>query len=53
MLFLLVKSPEGEGRFESHTLRHLGLYEFGAPGTLLAGQFGPWRLYELVAADGL
>ena len=53
VLFLLVRRPDGEGRFESHALRHSGLYEFGAEGTLLAGDFGPWRLYELVATDGL
>ena len=51
--FLLVKNPGGEGRFESHALRHPGLYEFGEAGTLLAGDFGPWRLYELIATDGL
>ena len=51
--FLLVKAPEGAGRFESHTIRHPGLYEFGAPGTILSGDFGPWRLYELIATDGL
>ena len=53
VLFLLVRLPDGEGRFESHALRHPGLYEFGDDGTLLAGDFGPWRLYELIANDGL
>ena len=51
--FILVKDSEGAGRFESHTIRNPGLYEFGAPGTILSGDFGPWRLYELIATDGL
>ena len=49
--FLLVKAPTGEGRFESHSLRHPDLYEFGAPGTILAADFGEWRLYELVTTE--
>lgn len=51
--FLLVKDPRGDGRFESHSIRLPNLYEFGADGTILAADFGPWRLYELVSLEGL
>ncbi len=51
--YLLVKAPEGAGRFESHTLRYPGLHEFGSTDTILAGDFGYWRLYELIDTSGL
>jgi len=50
-LYLLVPSPRGLGRWEDINLTYPGIYEHGAPFTLLERSWSRWRLYRVVRTD--
>jgi hypothetical protein len=49
-LFLLVPEPSGRSGAESLYWKFPGLYELGTRNTLYNGDWGRWRLYEVVQA---
>jgi hypothetical protein len=49
-LFLLVPRPEADATLECAVWRYGDIYAHGAPRALFAGDWGDWRLYEIVTA---
>lgn len=49
-LFLLVPRPEAEAAFECTVWRHADIYAHGVTRALFAGDWGNWRLYEIITA---
>lgn len=49
-LFLLVPRPEAEAALECTVWRHGDIYSHGMERALFAGDWGDWRLYEIVTA---
>lgn len=49
-LFLLVPRPQGPSILDSTVWRYGNIYDNGAPRALYAGDWGHWRLYEIVSA---
>ena len=49
-LYVLVPRPEGPVRAESVFWKHPDIYVRGAERLLYAGEFGTWRLFEVVSA---
>lgn len=47
-LYLLMRKPDGRSAMESIHWKFDGIYEFGESGTLHDGNFGEWRLYEII-----
>jgi len=50
-LYLLIPAPRGMGRWEDIDLTYPGIYEHGAPFTLLERAWSRWRLYRVVRTD--
>jgi hypothetical protein len=49
-LFLLVPRPEAEAALECTVWRYADIYSHGVERALFAGDWGGWRLYEIVTA---
>ncbi|NLF22129.1 MAG: hypothetical protein GX590_03125 [Lentisphaerae bacterium] len=49
-LFLLVPRPEADAAFECAVWRYHDIYGHGAARALFAGDWGDWRLYEIITA---
>ena len=47
-LYLLIRRPDGRSAMESIHWKFDGIYNFGDRGTLHDGDFGDWRLYEII-----
>ncbi len=52
-LYLLVPRPDRENALDPCEWRYGGLYANGAQRLLFDRDFGPWRLFEVVGADGV
>jgi hypothetical protein len=49
-LYLMVHCPLGRSAADSIHWKYKGIYVFGGDGTLYDGDFGDWRLFEIVQA---
>ncbi len=49
-LFLLLPHPVADATLECAVWRYGDIYAHGAPRALFAGEWGDWRLYEIVSA---
>lgn len=49
-LFLLVRQPAGRGAMDSVHWQYDRLYTFGSGTTLYDGDWGPWRLFQIIEA---
>ncbi|MDP6524173.1 MAG: hypothetical protein QGH15_08115 [Kiritimatiellia bacterium] len=47
-LYLLIHRPDGRSAMESIHWKFEGIHNFGDRGTLHDGDFGAWRLYEII-----
>ena len=46
--YVLVKKPEGQSAVDTIHWKYPDLYEWGCQGAVFAGDWGDWRLFELV-----
>jgi hypothetical protein len=48
VLFLLVHRPAGKGAMDSIHWKYGGIFAFGTRSTLYEGDWGDWRLFEII-----